>query len=73
METRDRLSTMGGAGELRLWRAAIHLLSARIVGFRCGTERDFSLDLSFGHLHLAGAGGGGRVYVFVGATMAWPA
>jgi hypothetical protein len=73
METWDRISALGGAGALRIWRAAIHFLSARVVGVGSGTEQDFSLGRSFGHLHLAGAGGGGRGDVFVSAAMAGPA
>ena len=73
METGDRISALGGAGALRLWRATIHLLSAGIVGAGSGTEHCFSVGGGFRYLHLAGAGGGGRLYVSVGAAMARPA
>jgi len=69
METRHRLSALGGAGALRLWRTPVHLLPASVVDSGSGTKRNLSLDSRFRYLHLAGAGGGGRLHVHAGASV----
>lgn len=70
METRHRLSTVGGPRALRLWRAALYLLSSGLLDSGRGAHRDLSLDTGREHLHLDRAGGCGRVRVSAGAAMA---
>ena len=44
METGYRLPTLGSAGAVRIWRAAFHFLSSRILDSRSGAPRSLSMD-----------------------------
>src|SRR5579864_8192884 len=73
MEARNFLSTVGGAGALRLWRAEVCFLSASFVDVGRAAERDFSLDDCRQCVHLDRSGGGRGFDVSAGAAMARPA
>lgn len=70
MEAGDRVSALGGAGAFRLWRAAVHFLSAGVVDSRGGGQFDFSLDMGSQRLRLDCAGRRGRIHVHVGPPVA---
>ena len=70
MEARDSLSAMGFHGALRLWRAAIRILSACVVDTGRFAQCSLSLDRRGRRLHMDRAGSGRRVDVCARAAMA---
>lgn len=70
MEEGDNFSALGFAGTLRIWRAAVCVLSAGVVDAGSAAECGVSMDGGGERLHMGRAGAGGDVDVCAGAAMA---
>src|SRR5450755_1855998 len=67
MEGRDFFSEVGGVGESRVWRAAIHFLSTAVVAAGCGTGLGAALECGARGFYCNGADRGWLVRVCAGA------
>src|SRR5579863_223748 len=70
MEAGHRLPTLGGAGAVWIWRAALHFLSSGIVDTGSRAPRRFSMDSRSGHLYFPDPCRGGGLYVSAVAAIA---
>jgi hypothetical protein len=70
MASGNHFPAMGGYGECDLRRASVSFLSAGVVDTGRAAERNCAVEARGLRLHLGCAGGGGRVNVCAGATLA---
>ena len=69
VEGGDLFSAVDGVGELRVWRAAIHFLSAAVVDAGSGAGLGVAVECGAGGFYFDRANAGGTFCVCAGAAI----
>lgn len=70
METGSMVAALGDAGELRIWGAAVFILSAGILAHRIGNQQNLPVDDRVADVSVDRARAGRIVDVCTGAAVA---